>query len=69
MERINVRARAFSPDLTCAFHKFDANRFAWLAEQLLDAGRPEAARLASEWMREHLETARKLADQADGGAA
>jgi hypothetical protein len=63
MERINVRARTFSPDLTCAFHKFDANRFEWLARELEDAGRPEHARLARAWMQEHRDTADRIAAQ------
>jgi hypothetical protein len=66
MERINVRARAHSPDLTCAFHKFDANRFEWLARELEDAGRPEHARLARAWMQEHRDTADRIAAQDAG---
>lgn len=64
MERINVRARAFSSYLTCAFHRFDASRYEWLAEQLRDAGRPEAARLADGFAEEHRQTAEKLGDAA-----
>lgn len=62
---INARFRAASAvgDLAQTFHRFDGERFRWLAEQLRDAGRPEAAKLADCWMREHLDTARKLADQ------
>lgn len=64
MERINVRARAYSPDLTRAFHKFDASRYEWLAVQLRSAGLNEIARLADDWADEHRQTAAKLEDAA-----
>lgn len=57
----NARMRAAAVgDLAQTFHRFDAERFHWLAQQLLEADRPEAAKLAFGWMREHLETAEKL---------
>lgn len=54
--RINVRYRLAAPT-SPMFHRFDAARFAWLAEQLREAGRPEAARLADEYASEHRQTA------------
>jgi hypothetical protein len=64
MERINVRCRAASPDLTAAFHTFDASRYAWLAVQLRSAGLDEIARLADDWSDEHRQTAAKLSEAA-----
>lgn len=63
---VNARFRVAQTvgDLAQTFHRFDGERFRWLAEQLRDAGRPEAAKLADGWMREHLETAAKLEEVA-----
>ena len=59
MERINVRVRAARPSSTM-FMRFDASRIEWLARELEDAGRPEHARLAREWVEELREAADKI---------
>jgi len=51
-------------DLEPVLHHFDAERYRWLAEQLRDADRPEAAKLADKWAAVHRETAAKLSEVA-----
>jgi hypothetical protein len=48
-------------DLQATFHRFDHERFKWLAAYLRDAGRDGPAALAEKWADEHLRVARQLA--------
>jgi hypothetical protein len=59
MDRINVRCRAAAPSSTM-FMRFDAARIEWLASGLEEAGRPEHARLARQWVEELRSAADKI---------
>ena len=47
-------------DLQATFHRFDHERFKWLASYLRQDGRPGIADLAERWAEEHLRVARQL---------
>jgi hypothetical protein len=47
-------------DLQSTFHRFDHERFKWLAAYLRDSGRHGPADLAEKWADEHLRVARQL---------
>jgi hypothetical protein len=48
-------------DLQATFHRFDFERFRYLAAYLREGGKHDIAELADKWAAEHLQVARQLA--------